>query len=190
VFEQRLRYGLDIGPEVINEALDDGFRQASSSLQTYPSAKVRSFFTMTKSSLPLRRFSGRSAARTVLRGRSNAETTATERNLTFIVAPRIDPCAIDHCADPPRDGSAACDIECGVLYRVAGQWTTPRLGWRPRNTASTVRLGTDLGAARFGFRGWHGDLPISRLRPKGFASNAGGVNGKKCKLRLVLRALR
>jgi len=27
VFEQRLRYGLDIGPEVINEALDDGFRQ-------------------------------------------------------------------------------------------------------------------------------------------------------------------
>jgi hypothetical protein len=27
VFEQRLRYGLDIGPEVINEALDDGFSQ-------------------------------------------------------------------------------------------------------------------------------------------------------------------
>jgi hypothetical protein len=118
---------------------------------------------MTKSSLPLRRFSGRSAARTVLRGRSNAENTATERDLTFIVAPSIDPRAIDHCADPPRDGSAACEIECGVLYRVAGQWTTLRLGWRPRNTASTVRLGADLGAARFGFRGWHGDLPISRL---------------------------
>jgi hypothetical protein len=117
--------------------------------------------------MPLRQFSGRSAAaRTVLRGRSNAETAATERYLTFIVAPRIDPCAIDHCADPPRDGSAACDIECGVLHRVAVNGPRPGLASVRAIRRRPFALAPTLALRGLAFVAGIATSSMSRLRPK------------------------
>lgn len=129
VVEQRLCDRLDIGPKIIDETLGGDFQKRKIPFLETAAVELprEPFFNDVEiviAAAPIR-----SRRKTPLCEGSRevdqmpvfeiATAARTDRDLTFIIAPGVDPCAIDRCTDSPRYGGLACDLVRGVFNRVS-----------------------------------------------------------------------